>query len=66
MRINGLHWYENRRTGAIWCQNSLPVTGLLSGEAYDVIYGGLDSQQRSQGRLVSWHDVTGILQPRQH
>jgi len=31
-----------------------------------VIYGGLDSQQRSQGRLVSWQDVTGILQRRQH
>ena len=26
-----------------------------------VVYGGVDSLQRSQGRLVSWHDVTGIL-----
>jgi predicted AAA+ superfamily ATPase len=26
-----------------------------------VIYGGEDSQQRSQGKLVSWHDVPGIL-----
>jgi len=36
-------------------------TGLPSIIRNHVVYGGEDSQQRSQAQLVSWHDVAGIL-----
>jgi len=36
-------------------------TGLPSVIKNHVIYGGEDSQQRSQGQLVSWHDLPGLL-----
>ena len=36
-------------------------TNLPSVIKNHVIYGGDDSQQRSQAQLVSWHDVSGVL-----
>ncbi len=39
----------------------LENTGFPSSIENHVIYGGEESQQRSQAQLVSWHDVSSIL-----